>query len=396
MKEVLIIAYYTPPLGMSGVMRITKFAKFLPRFGWKVKILTVKPIAYYHYDYNLLNDLKDIPIFRSESLDPARILYFFQTKSNKIKIEPNKVSQFLNFLFFPDSKVLWIPFAYRLGCKLIEQSRPDVILASAPPFSALLVGLKLKQKYQIPLIADFRDPWPTGFVSPPQFMCAKIKRFRDQIINNSDQIIAVNYQTREKIECPQAVVIENGYDPEEFKIPAYPISGFNIVYTGNVWENFDLLKSVAEAIIDIKDVKIILVGSCDAKTLIELKKYKNIDYLGICSHSETIAIMKSASLLLYLSKPNQAVGIKLYEYFGANKPILGVALECNEAMRLIENHAIGIALPCEKKEIREAVMLAQDNKFPFQPKGIENYNRLNQTQKLSEIMNKLIKRKINS
>ena len=49
-KKLLLVAYYTPPLGMSGVMRVTKLAKYLPRFGWEPLVLTVKPIAYYHYD----------------------------------------------------------------------------------------------------------------------------------------------------------------------------------------------------------------------------------------------------------------------------------------------------------------------------------------------------------
>ncbi len=395
MKQVLIIAYYTPPLGMSGVMRITKFAKYLKLLDWKVRILSVKPIAYYHYDYDLLEDLKEIFVFRSESLDPARVLYLLQSKLKTINIEPNKTSQVLNFLFFPDSKALWIPFAYHLGCKIIEVSKPDILFASAPPFSALLVGLKLKQRYHIPLITDFRDPWPTGFVLPPRFVRNKIRRLRANIIKNSDLITCVNYQIREQIECQSAEVIENGYDPDDFKITTLPLEGFNIVYTGNIWENFDLLKSVIEAVEDLPDVKIRLVGSCDADTLQELKKYKNVDYMGIRSHAETIAIMKSASLLLYLTKPNQAVGIKLYEYFGANKPILGIAERCNEGMRLIENHSVGLAIPCDSKEIRQAVLWAKDNKLPFQPKGVEHYNRLNQTKKLSAIMESIISQKSN-
>lgn len=378
---------------MSGVMRITKFAKYLNYLGWKVKILSVKPIAYYHYDYDLINDLKEIPIFRSESLDPARILNLFSTKKKLIKIEPNKTSQMLNFLFFPDSKALWIPFAYRLGCKIIEESSPDIIFTSAPPFSALLVGLKLKERFQIPLISDFRDPWPTGFVIPPKFIRGKLKKLRDQIIANSDRVIAVNYQTRENIEYPKAEVIENGYDPDDFKISAKSFDGFNIVYTGNIWENFDLLKSVIETTLNIRDIKIRLVGNCDVRTLNEIKKYKNVDYLGVRSHSETIAIMKSASLLLYISKPNQAVGLKLYEYLGANKPILGIAEECNEAMRLIENHGVGLAISCNTQEILQAILMAKENKFPFLPQGVEKYNRINQTKKLSEIMESIIKSK---
>ena len=41
MNKVLIITYYWPPSGSSGVQRILKFTKYLPQFGWQPIILTV-------------------------------------------------------------------------------------------------------------------------------------------------------------------------------------------------------------------------------------------------------------------------------------------------------------------------------------------------------------------
>ena len=40
MKRVLIITYYWPPSGGSGVQRWLKFAKYLPQFGWEPVIYT--------------------------------------------------------------------------------------------------------------------------------------------------------------------------------------------------------------------------------------------------------------------------------------------------------------------------------------------------------------------
>lgn len=390
MNKVLIISYYTPPLGMSGVMRVTKFAKYLPKFNWKPLILTTKPIAYYHYDLELLNDLNDIPVYRSNSLDLARLLYLLKFHQRVIKQNTGKASMLSNFLFYPDAKSPWISFAYKLGGKIIEQEKPDIIFATAPPFSALMVGLKLKEKFNIPLVTDFRDPWPTGFVTPPSIIRNRIIKLRQQITNQSNQVTAVNQQTKEQINYPSAIVIENGYDPSEFDQPAKKIDGFNIVHAGNVWEILDNLKLVMQAIADIPDTRLTLVGNCDANTLLKIKQYKNVDYLSVRPHSETIAIMKGASLLLYLSKPNQAVGIKLYEYFGANKPILAVCDECNEATRLVENHQVGFAIPAQVQEIKQAILSVKHNKFSFNPIGLEKYNRINQTKQLSEIFNRLI------
>ncbi|MCS4471994.1 hypothetical protein JQ032_01445 [Clostridium botulinum] len=41
MKKVLIIAYYFPPLGWSGVQRTLKFVKYLKDFGWQPIVVTV-------------------------------------------------------------------------------------------------------------------------------------------------------------------------------------------------------------------------------------------------------------------------------------------------------------------------------------------------------------------
>ena len=40
MKRVLVITYYWPPSGGSGVQRWVKFAKYLPALGWQPVIYT--------------------------------------------------------------------------------------------------------------------------------------------------------------------------------------------------------------------------------------------------------------------------------------------------------------------------------------------------------------------
>ncbi|MEO0082865.1 MAG: glycosyltransferase family 4 protein [candidate division WOR-3 bacterium] len=390
MPKVLIISYYTPPIGMSGVMRITKLAKYLKKFGWQPSILTTKQIAYYHYDYELLNDLREIPIYRSENLDFARLLYLIKIPQKLINHGTGKISLFSNFFFFPDAKVFWIRFAYKLGCKIVSNFKPDVILASAPPFSSLIVARWLKEKFQIPFIADFRDPWPTGTFPPPKSYQKKLRELRNMITNNADAVTVVNRMTALQIDFPNAYIIENGYDPDDFKLPAYDFSKFSIVYTGNISNYINELCLTAEAVASLPDIKIFLAGKSSAKDLAKLAQYGNVEYLGMLPHSKTVSLMKGASLLLYISKPNQIVGIKLYEYFGAQKPILGVCNKCNEAMRLIEYHNVGISVGCRKDEIRNAILQLKDNLTSFQPKDIDRYNRINQAALLCSLMNRII------
>ncbi|MBT4602621.1 MAG: glycosyl transferase family 1, partial [Bacteroidetes Order II. Incertae sedis bacterium] len=71
-KHVLIVAYYFPPMGLSGVQRIAKMAKYLPEAGYRVTVLTVEPGSYFAFDDSLLAELESVEgihIVRTRSLD---------------------------------------------------------------------------------------------------------------------------------------------------------------------------------------------------------------------------------------------------------------------------------------------------------------------------------------
>ena len=352
MKKLLLVAYYTPPLGMSGVMRVTKLAKYLPRFGWEPLVLTVRKIAYYHYDEELAEDWKDIRVFRAGSLDPARLRYLLMPGRPLSQAGLGRTSRLANILCFPDAKAGWFPFARRLGLRILREERPDAIFASAPPFTALMVGAALKRASGLPLVSDFRDPFPTGFVPPPKFLLGRVERLRHDLLAQSDHVLAVNYGTASFLEG-KAEVLENGFDPDDFRAPARRFDGFSIVHVGNVWENEREFRAVLDATRDIAGVKVRLVGRTGAGS--GLAEYPQFEDLGLLPHGETLSVMKGADVLLYLSKPNQSAGIKLYEYLGAGRPILSVCDECTEAARLIEQHHAGIAVSVNREEIRDAI-----------------------------------------
>jgi len=56
-KKVLIITYYWPPSGGSGVQRWLKFAKYLPQFDWKPIIYTPENPSFAIRDESLLTEV---------------------------------------------------------------------------------------------------------------------------------------------------------------------------------------------------------------------------------------------------------------------------------------------------------------------------------------------------
>ena len=56
-KKVLIICYYWPPAGGSGVQRHLKFAKYLRDFGWEPIIYTPQNGEFPEIDTSLLAEV---------------------------------------------------------------------------------------------------------------------------------------------------------------------------------------------------------------------------------------------------------------------------------------------------------------------------------------------------
>ncbi|MDW7987742.1 MAG: hypothetical protein RMJ65_03375 [candidate division WOR-3 bacterium] len=388
--KILMISYYTPPIGTSGAVRVTKFAKYLKYFKWEPIILTTKITAYYHYDYTLLNDLNNIKIYRSETLDLGRILHLL-----KIHVPPpteaqTSLSLNLNFLLYPDAKRFWIPFASVLGKKIVNKEKPNAIFATSPPFSTLIVGVLLKRKFEIPLIVDFRDPWPTGYKPPPKFLQKKLIKLRNFIINSADKVLVINDTIKEELNCTNAVILPNGYDPEEFDRPSKSVAKFSIVHAGNIVEVLESLILVANSIKDFKETKLVLVGPCPPDIRRKLQQFENIVCLGALSHQETAAVLSGASVLLYISKPNQAVGIKFYEYLGAKKPILVIGKFPKEIDVLLKKHSVGIAVSLNPKEIRHFIHNLILKKFTFSPINVSEYSYFVIVQKLEKIFKELL------
>ena len=59
MKKVLIISYYWPPSGGSGVQRWLKFSKYLPKYGWQPIVCTPENPYNELFDLELSKDLPD-------------------------------------------------------------------------------------------------------------------------------------------------------------------------------------------------------------------------------------------------------------------------------------------------------------------------------------------------
>jgi hypothetical protein len=392
-RRLLVVSYYTPPLGLSGVMRVTKLCKFLPEAGWQPLILTVKPVAYYHYDPRLLDDLNASRIYRTESADPNRLLNLIRSKAKRLT--PALAQglgagpRLLNHVLFPDSKIGWLPFGSVAGRHIIDHEKPAAIFASAPPFTALLLGVRLKAHAHVPLALDFRDPWPTGFARPPRHQRAALRRLRRYLVEHSELVLAVNSGTARAV-GPRCEVLDNGFDPTEFEVEPASLEGPAVVHVGNLWQNQAELSALVAALRQRPEARLYLAGRVDAETRRRFEHDPQVRLLGTLPHGEACALMKGAAVLLYIGKPAQPVGIKLYEYLGAERPIVVWGEGAHEAAGLVEEAGAGVACGLDAGRLLAALDEMKRDPVQFARMSRDRFNRRCQAHLLADRLESLI------
>ena len=258
--NILIITYYWPPSGGSGVQRWMYFSKYLKEMGHNPIVVTVdeKYASYNQKDYSLLNEIDNIETYKTKSFDFLKLYSFIKsgntTKSIPQSYIPNKsfFDKFTSFLrlnfFIPDSRVGWNQYAYKKAINIIRNKNIDCLITTGPPHSTHLIGLKIHNKYKLKWIVDLRDPWTEIFYLKNRFRFnfsrQKNKKLESEVLENSDAIITTVGEKYHKILSDKVsnkekiFKIYNGFDKSVYeKISIDKTNQFNIVFTGVLSKN---------------------------------------------------------------------------------------------------------------------------------------------------------------
>ena len=351
-RRVLVIAYYFPPMGLSGVQRVAGFVKYLPHHGWLPTILTVEPAGYFAYDATLLDEIEaaGVSIYRTRSWDPTR--FFGKTRivsmpSESVRSSFARASQ---FLFVPDNKIGWIPHALREGNRILGLQKFDAVFSSAPPYSAHLVAARLSRRGQIPLVADFRDDWVGNprHNYPTRWHRRWNERLERYVLDSCSHAVTINEPIRESLaqrksdraSAPSISVIPHGYDPEI--VAAKPIRRasrkMQFLYTGIFYDAQTpdyFLRALAQMIeahpetrSEVEAVFVGLLPKSAQQLVTDLALNDIVRYDGYVPHAKAVAYQCAATVLwMTIGSRSGAEGIstgKLFEYMGSRKPILAL------------------------------------------------------------------------
>ena len=429
-NKVLIITYYWPPSGGSGVQRWLKFVKYLPGFGWTPFVFTPENPAFSVVDESLLNDVPQeaevihFPIWEPYDLF-FKFLSFFGGKKATTPAEMigsketsllKRISAWIRGNFFiPDPRVFWVRPSVRFLKDFLSENGIRTIVTTGPPHSVHLIGYALKKKNPtLRWVADFRDPWSDWglldslFVSSPARWLHK--RMERRVLKLADKIVTITpfYVGRFKALSGRSVtLLTNGYDEDDFKnLLVHRTDKFVIRHVGTVNERcnprpfMDAVASLADADEAFgAALRIDFVGDVHPgfkEHVYASQRLRSLTtFTPSVSHESLIELYgQSSVLLLVLTGYKDAAGYmpgKLFEYIATGLPVIGTGPENGDAAALLQKTGSGVMIDDSNAvRIKQHTLMLfnswRDNKPNLVPSSALSYSRRALTHQLTEIL----------
>lgn len=423
MFKVLVVAYYFPPMGLSGVQRTLKFVKYLKTFNWQPTVITSGNVGYFAHDKSLMNELTglNIEVIRLGGKEPNAWLAKFGTiklPTEFIRKIFNRISQ---TIFIPDNKVSWSRKAYKKVEEIILKEHYDVIFITCPPFSALSYVSRIRRKSDIPIFVDYRDLWYESYFSfyPTPVHKHLHKKEEYDSLKTVDKVLVTNRRIKEKLlkdfpflSFDDVVILSHGFDLEDFeKIPAVPkpknklvimYSGIFMAYSTPKY----FLKAFKEISIERPDIAAEIelhfvgyLGKENKKLVRKLNIQEFIKDHGYVDHNDSIAKIKSADVLWFMVDRIKNIDAilpgKIYEYVGAQKPIIACVPEGAAKLSIEEYGAGFICEPDDIADVKKTILKVYESyKKNDLPRPDESMLQKYRRDYLTEMLSKQFQQKL--
>jgi len=392
MKRLLLISYCGPPNAAVPAKRVALFARHLFARGWRTTILSAHPRYAEVRDDFFLEYIPDAcPSVYTRSFEPVVSRFTHGDMFWKPQQSVGLCSKNWFFLLFRgilsslypirEPQWGWIPFAWKAACQIIERERPEAAIISVPPFSALSLAVRLKRKYGVKVVLDYRDPWHQyldGRVRPffpPTPIPLRTKwqvHLELQALRSAEAVITaspkVTGQLRDRLyPCCRipVVTVTNAFDPEILeRVSAKVFDRFTIVHGGSMngprIEGLRLLRACGDLLerscINAGQVRILLFpgtlpdrfnagGLQDVlarhpalRQVMHLMPYE--------TYPEYLSYVKGADLLFLASGAMKEIILaKFFDYLAARRPILALAEPDGAMSDIVKETGSGIVVP---------------------------------------------------
>jgi glycosyltransferase involved in cell wall biosynthesis len=395
MRKLLIVTNAFPPCPAPGSARAWRLYNYLPEFGYETYVVTGS---------------------RPDKTQP-RVTWVPVPSRNFGERVLRK------FVFPFDDDIQWTLPAIRAAGNLIAETPMDAVFSTVPYIQSHVIAYRLKKKFGLPWIADYRDPIVGNPFRRATGIPVMVDRFLDaRFFASADLLVAVTdygrkewIQRRPEVEG-KSTVIWNGYDPAE-PIGPKPITSrpYRLVsHVGSLYRGRSPVVPLASAlrllrrgVLDPVRLRFRLMGEFDPEIrnrhrelFAQLTAIGCLDLRCEVPRPQALdAMMESDSLLLVDNNPadiGHTVPAKLFEYIRVGRPILALTVKDSPVERILAISGVRFVtlFPDMEEDAIDARMIEFLN-LPTDPVSLSErflveFNGRNQARALAGLLDKML------
>lgn len=365
--RILVISFRFPPFNSVGAVRVGKLSKYLREAGHDLRVLTAddQPL-----DKSLPVEIPEGQVCRTGWTNINRLAAITADGGEAGVRQRGYVAsgplapakRFLGRTYkaltnFPDGQIGWYRPALSEGARILGTWRPDVIFASAAPFTSFLIAAALSKQFGIPWVADYRDLWADNYNYPFGRTRHRLESLlEERVVNSAAACTSVSEALADRLGTKfskPTQTIYNGYDPSDFPERTASPGRLLLSYTGRIYPHHQDLRPLIDAVRQIDN----------APSRIRIRFYgRYLDSVGAAvtraglnecfevhpqvPYAESLRIQRDSDALIFLGWNDQSQkGVltgKLFEYIGSMRPILSIGVPETDSARLISSLGAGI------------------------------------------------------
>ena len=333
---------------------------------------------------------------KSRNLDFSLDSYFATDGENILRVKDNSDTTPARILFkitpalkqLPDNHWLWAPSLISQAKKLKKKIEPKVIIAFSRPETDLLIGIKLKKIFEVPLVVHFSDPWVDNpYVRYTRFTKWANSMLESRVIKNAELILFTNEDQQKMVmkKYPEymrekARSIAHCYDETLYNREPKESDRFVIRHIGNLYRHRSpepFMKAIHLLIKTHHDLEGRIFVEFYGETSEDFQKSirsHSLDHIVKLKPSvpylESLKLMSNADLLLLIdgeSAHNTFFPSKLVDYMGAKNNILGITSTNGHSSRIIKAYGGRVFSHNRIDAIKDYLFSIVKDRSNFQP-----------------------------
>ncbi len=359
--RILLLARSFPPGESVAALRARHLATHLVRLGCEVEVVTVDPVLLERPGVPWHEGSSGARVrysgHRGRVLLPGYLRYGMGWKATRL----DRIAQAAARRLQIDSGWGWIRSVER-ACADLRPGDVDVIVATAPPWSAFLAASRLAERLHCPWVMDYRDAWtlsPHG--EAPR---ARVVARERNLLAHASAVVTVSPSMAEGMKehfgLSSVTTVTNGFDPDLFreirptlfKEPAF-------VYTGNIYPPKRVLDPVLAALRLLRERGRAgrlhyygHAGSAVREAARRLSIEERVEDHGAVTHAEALSAVAGARAAVVVTSvdeigsvwDNSIVTGKVFEPLGLGTPILLVAPVGSDARAIVRDTHSGVCV----------------------------------------------------